>query len=89
MRYREKCLRSKQERCSECGSEDDIEVHHVDGDTWNDSLDNLLPLCHDCHVSVHNGDERVKHLTEQIKTHPPGGEVTEQEVNDAFDDVDL
>ena len=29
--YRAKCLKEKDEKCVECGAEDEIEVHHVDG----------------------------------------------------------
>jgi hypothetical protein len=48
----------------ECASQEDIEVHHVDGDRNNNEPDNLIPLCRDCHMQLHteglNGLE--KHL---------------------------
>lgn len=51
--YRQKCLNEKGEQCDNCGSTENIEVHHIDGDRTNDDLDNLLPLCRDCHSRLH------------------------------------
>jgi len=89
MRYREKCLQEKGEKCSECGATEDIEVHHIDGDRWNNRLENLIPLCHDCHQAVHNGSDGYEHLSGQIKNHPPGGPVSEEEIGKAFESVDF
>jgi len=30
-------------------------VHHIDENTKNDNLDNLITLCRSCHVRLHNG----------------------------------
>ena len=30
-----------------------LEVHHIDEDKSNDSLDNLMPVCHQCHSKIH------------------------------------
>ena len=38
--------------CAWCGSEEDLEVHHRDADRGNDSLSNLVVLCHYCHAGV-------------------------------------
>lgn len=35
--------------------------HHIDGDRSNNTYDNLIVLCHNCHHAHHNG----KGLTEQ------------------------
>jgi 5-methylcytosine-specific restriction endonuclease McrA len=80
MRYRRKCLNAKGEECVECGSAEEIEVHHIDADRWNNRLENLVPLCHDCHMKVHNGADGYEHWTEQIKHHPPGGPVSEEKI---------
>ena len=57
------------ERCRECGSTDKLEVHHIKplaerGDKYE--LENLVTLCHDCHVRVggRSGIER------QTSSHP-------------------
>lgn len=55
MKYREKCLSFHDEECIVCNSETDIIVHHVSGDTSNDSLLNLIPVCRSCHGKIHAG----------------------------------
>lgn len=54
MNYREKCLNEEGEWCNVCGSERFVEVHHKDGNRSNNELDNLIPLCRDCHKQVHH-----------------------------------
>jgi len=51
--YRDRALSEYGEQCSECGETENIEVHHLNGDRTDNSLDNLLPLCRDCHAKVH------------------------------------
>lgn len=89
MRYRKKCLNKKGEQCTECGSEEEIEVHHIDGNRWNDGIDNLVPLCRECHLKVHSGDPEMKHWTEQIDREHYLGDPTEKEVNEAFEQAGL
>lgn len=59
MSYREKCLSFHDEACIICGYRTDIQVHHVDGDTSNKSLLNLIPVCRSCHRDIHNGEEPI------------------------------
>ena len=40
-------------KCNECGTDRRIEVHHKDRDITNNSVDNLIPLCKDCHIELH------------------------------------
>ena len=40
-------------RCQECGSEQELEVHHKDVDEYNNALKNLVTLCKPCHLGVH------------------------------------
>lgn len=89
MDYRSKCLDEKGEQCIECGSTEDIEVHHIDADRWNNSLSNLLPLCHSCHQKVHNGHPDMKHWTSKLESGPPGGKRTDQEIDEAFEEAGL
>jgi IS30 family transposase len=44
-------------KCDKC---DNIAVllHHIDGDTRNNELFNLLPLCRCCHTRLHNKQRR-------------------------------
>lgn len=45
--------------CILCGSSEPLEVHHIDGTTRNDELDNLATLCIPCHRKVHAGAVNV------------------------------
>ena len=51
-------------RCQSCGTDKKLLVHHRDGSgersqSPNHELDNLVTLCHKCHVAVHNIIYRV------------------------------
>ena len=41
-------------RCQFCGNDDIniLELHHIDEDPSNTTIDNLIPLCPNCHVKV-------------------------------------
>ena len=59
MSYRDKCLNWYPERCVSCGSDEDIVVHHVNGDRSNNSLLNLIPVCKSCHSAIHTGNHPI------------------------------
>jgi len=40
-------------KCNECGTDEQIEIHHKDTDITNNSIDNLIPLCRHCHIELH------------------------------------
>lgn len=45
------------EVCYICGKKNlDHEVHHIDGNTKNNSTDNLLLVCKNCHKKIHGKD---------------------------------
>ncbi|MBO5968444.1 MAG: HNH endonuclease [Clostridia bacterium] len=39
--------------CEKCGSNQNVDVHHKDGNPLNNSLDNLQRLCRSCHTKIH------------------------------------
>lgn len=43
------------EKCQRCNSRDKrvLAVHHLDHDRENNSVDNLVWLCHNCHTLIH------------------------------------
>jgi len=36
-------------RCAECGSKENLCIHHIDYDKSNCDMDNLITLCRNCH----------------------------------------
>ena len=56
--------------CEDCGdAEIPLEVHHVDGDPFNNDLENLDGLCHACHRARHRR-ENVEARLESMREHP-------------------
>lgn len=53
--YRSKALAAFANKCSICSYADvnALEVHHIDKDRTNNSLNNLIILCANCHTLVH------------------------------------
>ena len=57
--YRKKALKFHGEQCVLCGYNEHVgvlEVHHIDKNTQNNSLDNLVVLCANCHKMTHIKD---------------------------------
>lgn len=48
----------KKEECEVCNTNDArvLAVHHIDRDRTNNTADNLVWLCHNCHFLVHHYD---------------------------------
>ena len=64
--HREVCFREYDEECQVCGSEENIDVHHRDGNRANNRTDNLIPLCHSCHMHIHKGNRNSPLMSELI-----------------------
>ena len=39
--------------CSICGTAENLDVHHRDGDSTNNVFENFMYLCQDCHMKLH------------------------------------
>jgi len=52
---RERVLRRDSWRCQECGSMENLQVHHMKrrSQLGGDAMDNLITLCADCHGKCH------------------------------------
>ena len=55
--YAKIAFRNYKHKCAVCGLDEEccLQVHHIDCDRGNDSLDNLIILCANCHCRVHRG----------------------------------
>ena len=40
-----------------------VQLHHIDGDPSNNSLDNIAPLCPNCHSQAHSNNRLTANLT--------------------------
>jgi len=40
--------------CVSCGTSDNLEVHHRDGDVLNNHIINLIAVCNRCHYAEHH-----------------------------------
>ena len=52
--------------CRICKGTNYIDVHHVDEDTTNEALSNLIWLCRSCHRSIHRTGEDGRKLAKYI-----------------------
>jgi hypothetical protein len=43
-------------RCADCRGDKKLDVHHADGDAYNNDWKNLVGLCRECHQERHYGD---------------------------------
>ena len=46
-------LKEERRKCQRCGATENLHVHHIDHNTRNNKLDNLVVLCQSCHISYH------------------------------------
>lgn len=51
--HREALIGILGEECVNCGSDEDLQIHHIDEDPENNSEDNLEILCRPCHTEEH------------------------------------
>jgi len=58
-KLRNKILERDGWRCQVCGSLSELEVHHMQRRSrqGDDSSENLITLCSDCHQAIHAGSE--------------------------------
>ena len=45
--------RAKKSKCEWCGSINNLLVHHLDENRYNNNIDNLITLCKRCHQNLH------------------------------------
>lgn len=59
--YIKEAFRNYKAKCAICGLEEKccLQVHHVDENRKNNSVDNLIVLCANCHNRVHRGGYKI------------------------------
>lgn len=64
---RVKVLRRDGYACTYCGSSEDLEIHHMDGDSSNNNLYNLVSVCrrHHQELSERQAADKRKQLRER------------------------
>ncbi len=73
-RVRSLVLRRDDHRCAICSGEENLHIHHIDGDNTHDRPENLVTLCEFCHARVHTelrregGIERVARVLAVVRT---------------------
>lgn len=84
--YREAMVRVLGTKCRNCGSEENIEYHHVVPLCFggNDKLDNMIALCNRCHKAAHNG----RHMS-HYRNNKNGGRSTIVDKEAAYEAFDL
>ena len=60
---RQQVLRRDGWRCQLCGALSNLEVHHKEfrSQSGDDSEENLITLCTDCHGRIHRGGTNSRH----------------------------
>lgn len=51
--------KQRKKYCESCGYKEQLQVHHLDGDIYNNAKKNLQTLCIYCHVFWHNTHSRL------------------------------
>ena len=60
----------RDDRCADCGSRDDLHVHHKDRNHENDDPANLVTLCASCHLKLHWREDRERRLAARRSARP-------------------
>ena len=57
--------------CAICGirGRQILTIHHIDGNSTNNTYDNMIILCHNCHHSYHQNKGLSRHEIELRKRH--------------------
>ena len=73
------------DKCSICGSKEDLVLHHKDFNHQNNELENMQLLCKSCHIKIHGGSfkNNVEKSIEPRKLKVLAVKV-EAEIHDAF-----
>lgn len=57
--YRKLMLAKGKPKCLYCGSTENIDVHHIDGNRRNNDIGNLVFLCKKCHIGKAHKNKKL------------------------------
>jgi GTP cyclohydrolase I len=77
--YRKRAFQYYGEECARCGSENNLVVHHIDGNNakselGNHNINNLMVLCRKCHSKFYNEEKENKLLFTGTRTLEKGAQ---------------
>ena len=59
--YRSIAFHNHKHQCEKCKTKDEkLEVHHKDENRNNNIPENLMLVCHTCHLKIHGITEKIK-----------------------------
>jgi len=83
---RELVLTRDRHTCQECGSQEDLVVHHINGPS--DDPDNLITLCRQCHnPRITSGGRWTDRIRLRISTFEKLRDIKEREGHTSIDSV--
>ena len=59
----------KKDKCEICGFKHNLHIHHRDFNKHNNSIDNFIVLCFNCHMIIHSHKIDIDILKQTIKTY--------------------
>lgn len=84
--YRKRAIKEYGKECARCEKNEEIVVHHRNGDRSDNRLENLIPLCTSCHGKVHGRSDELPHLVKELGYKPRGMEPTSIGVSEELAD---
>lgn len=65
---RKSYFKTYEKKCNHCGTDKEIHLHHLTYENiGNESFNDLMPLCKDCHSKEHDRLKKLKSLKKKYK----------------------
>lgn len=65
--YREIGWNHFEKQCYDCKSKENLDIHHINSDRYDNRIENLIPLCRSCHQNrdgrKHQRDEKGRFIS--------------------------